>query len=96
MAALRPVLSSGGLDIVALRNADTGKLAWDVEYRVVPYRESRLVSPVNYGNRKTVKLDLKGRANDNLTGVEVDMRAISLEPMEPRLLIRVPTTTPER
>lgn len=86
MAALRPVLASGNLALVDLHDTGTGSHAWNVEYLVTPFRGGLLVPLVNYGTRKTVALNRKGTATDLLNGGAVELDAIELAPMEPRLL----------
>ena len=86
MAALRPVLASGNLALVDLHDTGTGSYAWNVEYLVTPFRGGLLVPLVNYGTRQTVALNRKGTASDLLNGGAVELDAIELAPMEPRLL----------
>jgi hypothetical protein len=85
--ALRQVLVKSGLNIVDLRETDTGKPALGIEYRVVPYKEIHLVNLINFlPKTQTVTLDLAGRAVDLISGNPVDLKKITLAPMVPQLL----------
>jgi len=90
MAELRPVLAAGGCRLEELKEVGTGNFAWNVEFQVVPFRDGQLVPMMNYGNPKTVALNLKGRATDLLSGDAVNLDAIDLESMEPRMLFVQP------
>jgi hypothetical protein len=82
-AALHP------LQTADLRESPAGAPAWGVEFRVVPMGRSTLVPMNNFNNdARTVTLSKwAGRqALDLLSGETVDLKAIALEPMVPRLL----------
>ena len=83
-AELNGVLTRGGLSRIALTDARTGAPAWGVDYRVVPRHGSpTLVSALNVLKEPVqVALDLPGRAVDLVTGAQVDLKRIQLDPME--------------
>ena len=84
------------LSILVL-DAATGQPAWGVEFRVVPYGKVKLVPLINFNNQpKTVSLPgfAKQPALDLLSGETVDLNAIPVEPMVPRLLQIPKTLTP--
>jgi hypothetical protein len=71
-----------------LRDASTGKPAWGVEFRVVRQGRKTLVALDNFNQEpKTVSLPAwrNTSALDLLSGERVDLKAVSLEPMTPRL-----------
>jgi hypothetical protein len=86
-ATLRRALAS--LPFNALREVSTGKPAWGIEFRIVRYGRVTLV-PLNSFNkeRRTVNLPrwAKGSALDLLSGEHVDLAAVVVESMTPRLL----------
>ncbi len=83
-AELNGVLTRGGLSRIALTDARTGAPAWGVDYRVVPRHDApTLVSALNVLKEPVqVALDLPGRAVDLVTGAQVDLKRIQLDPME--------------
>lgn len=87
--ALFNLLTQQGIPPVELRDTATGKLAWDVEYRVVPYQGKTLVPMINFGKKSvTVKGPSSAGQNaiDLLTGETVSGdEPVTLEPMVPRL-----------
>ena len=87
MAALRPVLASGGLEMVRLTGSRVPSDCWGVEYRVVHDGSDLLVPITSYNEQaEVVRLHLPGQAVDLLSGKNVDPGCIALGPMEPRLL----------
>jgi hypothetical protein len=82
-----------------LRDAATGKPAWGVEFRVVRQGRTTLV-PLNNLNKETKTVALprwsEEPALDLLSGEKVDLKAVSLEPMSPRLLRLGGRTDPKR
>ncbi len=77
------------LQMAGLREGPAGPPAWGVEFRVVPMAKATLVPMVNFNNDARIVTLPKwaGRpALDLLSGETVDVKAISLEPMLPRLL----------
>jgi hypothetical protein len=86
-AALR--LRLAPLKLNDLRDAATGQPAWGVEYRVVQYGRVQLVPLINL-NAAAKKVQLPGWAQkqglDLLSGESVELDAIPVEPMVPRLL----------
>jgi hypothetical protein len=86
-AALRQALAPFPFN--DLRDTATGKPAWGVEFRVVRQGRATLV-PLNNFNKETRTVTLprwpKASALDLLSGESVDLKAVSLEPMTPRLL----------
>ena len=86
-AALRQALTPFAFN--DLRDAATGKPAWGVEFRVVRQGKATLV-PLNNFNKETRVVALprwpKASALDVLSGEKVDLQAVSVEPMVPRLL----------
>ena len=80
------MLASGNLALVDLHDTGTGSYGWNVEYLVTPFRGGLLVPLVNHGTRKTVALNQKGTATDLLNGGAVELDAIELASMTPRLL----------
>ncbi len=86
-SAIKPILEKGGLKTTPLLIANTAIPAWGVEYRTVAYRGKTLVPMVNYLNKPlSVNLNINGTAVDLLTGEPVDLSAIELVPVQPRLL----------
>lgn len=86
-AALRQALAP--LPFNDLHDVATGKPAWGVEFRVVQPGRATLVALNNFNKEaKTVTLPrwAKEPALDLLSGERVDLRAVSVEPMVPRLL----------
>jgi hypothetical protein len=85
--ALRQALAP--LPFPDLQEVATGKPAWGIEFRVVRHGRTTLV-PLNNFNAeaKTVTLPgwAKAAALDLLSGEKVNLSAIPLEPMVPRLL----------
>jgi hypothetical protein len=82
-AALRPLATP------ELRESRGGQPAWGVEFRVVPMGKATLVPLVNFNQAASTVTLAKwaGRpALDLLSGETVDLKAIALEPMVPRLL----------
>jgi hypothetical protein len=72
-----------------LRDATTGQPAWGVEFRVVPFGKVKLVPLINLNaEARTVQLPgwAKKHGLDLLSGETVELSAISVEPMTPRLL----------
>lgn len=87
---LKRKLAIAGLQSVALIYANSKQAAWDVEYRVVKQAKGQtLVSIINYlPKSQTVKLNVGGHAVDLLdNGRVVDIKAIVLAPMVPKLLV---------
>jgi hypothetical protein len=86
-AALRQRLAP--LQLNDLRDAATGQPAWGVEFRVVKYGKVTLVPLINFA-REAKKVQLHGWARkgglDLLSGENVELNAISMESMVPRLL----------
>jgi hypothetical protein len=72
-----------------LREVTTGKPAWGIEFRVVRHGRETLV-PLDNFNPDTKMVRLPRWANepalDLLSGERVDLSAISVDPMVPRLL----------
>ncbi len=84
---LRSAFEAGGLKPVSLIDLRINKPAWGVEYRVLPYGKKTLVPLLNFLNKPlSVRLEMKGTAVDLLTGEPVNLSAIELEPVKPRLL----------
>lgn len=82
-AVLRPLPTSD------LRESESGQPAWGVEFRVVPLGKAILIPLVNFNQKAgTVTLSKWAgcQALDLLSGETVDLKAIALEPMLPRLL----------
>jgi len=86
-ALLRTAL--GPLQTADLRESSNGQPAWGVEFRVVPMGKVTLV-PLDNFNKETRTVALPKwagqQALDLLSGETVDLNAITLEPMLPRLL----------
>jgi hypothetical protein len=86
-AALRQALSPFPFN--DLLEVSTSKPAWGIEFRVVRQGREILVALDNF-NRETKTVTLPRRvkepALDLLSGEQVDLKAISVEPMVPRLL----------
>ena len=82
----RILTSAGGLCLLNLQDTSTGRGVWNVEFQSVPFQDGVLLSLVNFGSRKTVAIEKGGSAMDRLNEVTVDLDAIDLEPMVPRLL----------
>lgn len=81
-ARLRQVFAHAGLSRTELLDRATGEHAWGVDYRVVPYGDATLVSMVNLLNASvTVSLERSGKAKDLVTGEEMDLENVTLEPM---------------
>jgi len=81
-----------------LRDASTGKPAWGVEFRVVRHGRKTLVALDNFNKEpKTVSLPAWGNTSalDLLSGERVDLKAVSLEPMTPRLFRLAGRTGPQ-
>jgi hypothetical protein len=77
------------LQLNDLRDAATGQPAWGVEFRVVQFGKVKLVPLINFNpEAKTVQLPgwLKKQGLDLLSGENVELSAITVEPMTPRLL----------
>ena len=88
---LREAFAKGGLSTVALHDAKTGKPAWGIEYRIVPFRGRLLVPMINFlHDPLTVSLDMKGQAIDLVTDRPIELDRITLKPME-AILISVTT-----
>ncbi|NLX07638.1 MAG: hypothetical protein GXY33_21075 [Phycisphaerae bacterium] len=89
-AALREIFSRGGMEFLALLDAETGQPVWGVEYRAVAYRNRLLVPMVNFLNRpQRVRVHFKGQAMDLLAERSLDLDAgegIALESLQPRVL----------
>ena len=86
-AALRQGLAP--LPLNDLRDAATGQPAWGVEFRVVRQGRSTLLALDNLTTaRKTVSFPrwTNESAPDLLSGERVDLKAVTVEPMVPRLL----------
>jgi hypothetical protein len=84
---LREVLRKGGIEIADLLDAKTDKPAWGVEYRIVPYQGGFLVAMINFlHDEQTLRLPLKGRTFDLITGRGVETGRVFLKPMETVLL----------
>jgi hypothetical protein len=86
-AALRHRLAP--LQLNDLRDATTGQPEWGVEFRVVQFGKVTLVPLVNFNKEaKTVRLPrwAKKQGLDLLSGESVELSAISVESMVPRLL----------
>jgi hypothetical protein len=85
---LRKHLVDQGIAMNELRETDGDKLAWGVEYRVVPQPNRTLIPMINMsGKPQTVKLGGHGKtAEDLLSGDQVDLDKIALDPVVPRLL----------
>ena len=86
-AALRQRLAP--LQLNDLRDATTGQPAWGVEFRVVQFGRVTLVPLLNLNKEaKTVRLPgwAKKQGLDLLSGENVELNAVSAEPMVPRLL----------
>ena len=85
--ALRQVLAPLTFD--ELSDTSTGKPAWGVEFRVLRQGRTTLI-PLNNLNKdaKTVSLPRSAQASalDLLSGKRLDLKAVGLEPMTPRLL----------
>jgi hypothetical protein len=81
-------LVAGKVKLVGLKDNQTGKPAWGVEFRVVSQAGRCLVPMINQLSvPQTVTLDLKGTAIDLITEKSVELNKIRLEPMEPILLL---------
>jgi hypothetical protein len=86
-AALRQRMAP--LQLNDLRDATTGQPAWGVEFRVVQFGRGMLVPLLNLNKEaKTVRLPgwAKKHGLDLLSGENVELNAVSAEPMVPRLL----------
>jgi len=84
---LRQALTNQGLKLVDLQEADSGTPAWGVEFRTVEDQGRLLVPMTNLlAKPTTVKLGIKGRAVDLISGQEVDLRRLALKPMQPYLV----------
>jgi hypothetical protein len=87
VAALRQRLAP--LQVNDLRDAATGKPAWGVEFRVVQFGKVKLVPLINL-NAEARTVQLPGWAQkqglDLLSGENVELSAISVAPMTPRLV----------
>jgi hypothetical protein len=87
MSVLRQVMAGQGLKTVELLDADGQTPAWGVEYRTVAYKGGMLVPITNMlAKTVTVRLSMKGRAVDLITGQAVDMNRLELKPMAPHLI----------
>jgi hypothetical protein len=86
--SLRKRLADEGIAVNDLRETNGDKLTWGIEYRVVHEANRTLVPMINMsGKAQTVKLADNGqKATDLLSGDEVDLTNIALEPVVPRLL----------
>jgi len=88
MTSLDPLLSS--LDLANLYDAGTQNIAFGVEYRMVPFENGFLVPMINFlDNTQLVNLDLanwEGDVFDLLSGELIDLDAITLISLQPRLL----------
>jgi hypothetical protein len=92
-AALLPIFTSpspspsGGLNCGFFTDAQ-GKPAFGVEYRAVPFGKGQLVSLTNHLQTPLLGrlFDGKGAAPDLLHSQSVDLAAVSLAPMQSRLL----------
>jgi hypothetical protein len=86
-AALRQRLAPLALN--DLRDAATGQPAWGVEFRVVQFGRVKLVPLINF-NQDAKRVQMPGWAKreglDLLSGEKVELNAIPVEPMAPRLL----------
>ncbi len=89
-AALRDLLAHHGTEITEARDAASGALCWDVEYRTLPYA-GKTLAPVISFNTEDVTVQwpaFAGRsARDLLSGETVDPMALTLAPMTPMLLL---------
>jgi hypothetical protein len=86
---LHDLLAQGGLKLADLIDAETGQPTWGVEFRVVPSGERTLMPLINMGPGPCqVKLPVSqgSTAIDLLSGESVDVKAVRLTPMTPRLL----------
>lgn len=84
-AALRPILQQQGLVLTNL--TASGRPANGIEYRVVKQGDSLLVPMINFlPTKQTVQLELPGKAVDLLSNEPVDLKAIELNVVQPRLL----------
>lgn len=88
-ALLRQTLSS--LNFEELRDTASGQPAWGVEFRTVPYAGVTLVPLINLNqDARTVQFSARQHqsAVDLLTGERVNLDAVRVESMVPRLLRR--------
>ncbi len=86
-ALVRSVMIRNGMKLTELQDSAGTHPAWGVEYRIVPYHGALLVSLINFLHQpQNVRLILPGKAIDLLSGEAVDLKSITLESMEPRLL----------
>jgi hypothetical protein len=84
---LKGQLILSGVKTLELKDPQTGKPAWGVEYRCVTDAGRILVSMINHlPIAQTVALGLKGRSIDLLTEKNLDLNHIRLERMEPVLV----------
>jgi len=84
---LRDELTKAKLELTQPTDAQTGRAAWGVECRVVPFGNGKLVSMINLmPDPLTVSLELPGSATDLVTGDAKSLRRLSLAPMEYVLL----------
>jgi hypothetical protein len=87
--ALRPMLESAGLKMTAVSAEGSNDPAWGIEYRTISHEGATLVPIINLMKKsQTVKLDLRGKATDLISGQAIDLAKITLQPTEP-LLLRV-------
>jgi len=88
-AGLRKELAAAGVTLHDLMDASNSKPSWGVEYRVVADGPSTLIPMINLNaHAHTVRFTNPAwhRATDLLTGAEIDLASIHLEPSAPRLL----------
>jgi len=84
---LRKELARAGVTLTQLTDPRTGRPAWGVEYRIVPFGRGKLVSMINLmPDPVTISLELPGSATDLVTGDAKGLRRLSLAPMEYILL----------
>lgn len=89
-AALRDLLARHGTTITEARDAATGALCWNVEYRTLPYAGKTLAPVISFDTEDVVVQwpAFEGRsARDLLSGETVDPMALTLAPMTPMLLL---------
>jgi hypothetical protein len=87
--ALRPMLQAAGLKMTTISAEASNDPAWGIEYRTISHEGATLVPIINLMKKpQTVKLDLRGKATDLISGQAIDLAKITLKPSEP-LLLRV-------